>query len=73
MAHTNYLETFQILSSSVILLQQTAVAFLKKNHKDKTLSTKVLSKTDPTNQNKIPRSMRAFSGLADSTILHKAY
>ena len=53
MAHTNYLETFQILSSSVILLQQTAVAFLK-NHKNKILSTKVLSKTDPTKQNKIP-------------------
>ena len=68
MARTKYLETFQILSSSVILLQQTAVAFMK-NHKNKTLSTK----TDPTNQNKIPRSMRAFSGLADSTILHKAY
>ena len=61
-----------MLSSLVNPLPQATVALLK-NHKNKTLSTKVLSKTDPTNQNKIPRSMRAFSGLADSTILQKAY
>ena len=50
MAHTKYLETFQILSSSVILFQQMAVALLK-YHKNKILSTKVLSKTDLSNQN----------------------
>jgi len=47
MAYTKYLETFQILSSSVILLQQMVVALLK-NYKIKTLSTEVLSKTDLT-------------------------
>ena len=72
MAHTKYLETFKYLVLQLIPHPQAAVA-LRKNHKNKTPGTKVLSKTDPTNQNKIPRSMRAFSGLADSTILHKAY
>ena len=52
MTHTKYLETFQILSSSGTLLQQTAVALLKTT-KGKTLNTKVLGKTEPTNQNKI--------------------
>ena len=52
MSHTKYLDTFQILSSSGTLLQQTVDALLKIT-KIKTLIMKVLSKTDPTNQNKI--------------------
>ena len=59
MAHTKYLETFQILSSSVILFQQMAVALLK-NHKIKILCTKVLSKTDPTKKNQNCKEYEGF-------------
>jgi len=60
MAHTKYLETFKYLVLQLIPHPQAAVALLK-NHKNKTLSTKVLSKTDPTKRNK--KNCKEYEGF----------